>query len=197
MHEGQRSERTGARGACALVAVELVVWTVLTRSLRLGLVGELSDEGLYLVGAQGLRDGLGYCLPSRPGLPAPKYPIDLPAAIAVVQWLTPGPPSLERDLMLARSVVLGSGLVFFIAAFLWPRRVRVGPWEAALMMLAIAFQHPTIVGCATSIMSDLSFSALAYFLLVRWAAPRQEEARVQPDRSYRRGAGWLMACSLA
>lgn len=158
----------------------LAAWLAAAASLDIGHVGVVLDDGIYLVAARALRDGQGYCLPSRPGDPPPKYPIGLPATIALglgaVRGEASGPTgSLARDVAVARAVVVASGLAYLLAAFGWLRRVGAGPAAALLVVLAAGFHHVALIGCASTIFSDLPFAAVTYVLLGRWAG-RSDEA---------------------
>jgi hypothetical protein len=152
----------------ALVA-GLSVWSVCAASIDAGHVGVVHDDGIYLVSARALRDGLPYGLPTRPGEPPPKYPIGLPLLIAGALKIAPGTPSLASDIAVARVLVVASGWVFFLGAFVWLRRLLVEPWAAACVVLATAFHHVTLVGGAATIFADLPFCAVTYVLFARWA----------------------------
>lgn len=165
-----RHQAGTARGGCmVLLAAGLLTWVACAASLDIGHVGVVHDDGIYLVSAQALCDGLAYELPNRPGSPRPKYPIGLPLLIAAALKVAPGAPSLARDIAVARTLVIGSGLIFFLATYIWLRRLRVGPIPAALIVLATAFSHVAVVDCATTIFADLPFCAVVYVLLARWA----------------------------
>jgi hypothetical protein len=98
-----------------VLLVGLIGWTALACSLDNGHLGVFHDDGLYLTSARSLRDGLGFGLPSRPGEPPPKYPIGLPATIALALKLDPGPSTLDREIAIGRGVVIVGGWVFFLA----------------------------------------------------------------------------------
>jgi hypothetical protein len=163
-----RASRTRPAAAVILV-VGLLAWAACAASLDIGHVGVVHDDGIYLVSARALRDGQPYGLPNRPGTPRPKYPIGFPLLIAATLKVAPGAPSLARDIAVARAVVIASGWVFFSASYAWLRRLRVGPLAASLIVLATAFSHVSLVGCATTIFSDLPFCAVTYVLMSRWA----------------------------
>jgi hypothetical protein len=147
----------------------LVGWTVIACGLDNGHLGVFQDDGLYLTSARSLRDGRGFGLPSRPGEPPPKYPIGLPAAIALALKLDPGSPSLDREVAIARGLVIAGGWAFFLAAHAWLRRLGVGPGVACGIVLATAYHHIVLVGGAITIFADLPFAGLAFVLLLRWA----------------------------
>ena len=161
-----------------MVVVGLATWTAFAASVDGGHVGVVHDDGIYLVSARALHDGLAYGLPNRPGFPPPKYPIGLPLVIAAALKVAPGNPSLAREIAVARSVVIASGLIFFLAAYVWLRRVHVGPWSAALVVLATAFNHVALIGGASTIFADLPFCAATYGLFARWARPRSAATAV-------------------
>jgi hypothetical protein len=154
-----------------LLAVGLLTWVILALSIDNGHVGVFHDDGIYLVSAQAIRDGRGYQLPSRPGNPPPKYPIGFPLAIATVMRCLPGPATLPRDIAAARTLVIASGLVFFLAAHRWLRRVRVPEPGASWIVLATALHPACLVGCASAIFSDLTFCALTYLVLLGLTKP--------------------------
>ena len=163
----------------ALIA-GLIGWSAIAWDLDNGHLGVFQDDGLYLTSARSLRDGRGFGLPSRPGEPPPKYPIGLPATIALALKLDPGSPSLGREVAIGRALVLAGGWVFFLAAHAWLRRLGVGPGLATGIVLATAYHHVVLVGCATTIFADLPFAGVAFVLLARWA-----DRSPRPDR----GAG--------
>ncbi|MDR3639002.1 MAG: hypothetical protein P4L84_34675 [Isosphaeraceae bacterium] len=158
------------RWSCgALLAAGLITWTACAASLDNGHVGVVHDDGIYLVSARALRDGLAYGLPNRPGVPRPKYPIGLPILVAAALRIAPGVPSPARDIAVARTVVIASGWIFVLCAYAWLRRLRIGPLAASLIVLAAAFNHVTLVDGAITIFADLPFCAVVYALLARWA----------------------------
>jgi hypothetical protein len=153
------------------LAAGLAAWTALAGSLRQAHVGDLWDDGLYLVGAQALGAGQGYVLPSRIGpLMRPRYPVGLSAAVGLALRLAPGSPSTARDVAVARALILAAGWVFAGGAFVWLRRLRVSPWPAALIALATAF-HPATVRSALGVMTDLPFAAVVSLAACLWARP--------------------------
>ena len=152
-----------------LLIAGLVVWTIIAGGLDNGHTGVFQDDGLYLTSARSLRDGRGFGLPSRPGEPPPKYPIGLPAVIALALKLDPGGPSLDREVAIARTLVIAGAWTFFLAANAWLRRRGVGPGLACGIVLATAYHHIVLVGGATAIFADLPFAGLASVLLMRWA----------------------------
>jgi hypothetical protein len=156
--------------------VGLVGWTVLACGMDNGHLGVFHDDGLYLTSARSLRDGLGFGLPSRPGSPPPKYPIGLPATIALALKLDPGPTTLDREIALGRGVVIVGGWVFFLAAHAWLRRVGTGPAVASGIILATAFHHIVLIGGAITIFADLPFAGIAFLLMLRWIG-RDRETR--------------------
>ena len=166
------ADRLAGRWSLALVA-GLVAWTALALAVDNGLFGVFQDDGLYLSSARSLRDGGGFGLPGRPGAPPPKYPIGLPAILALVLKLDPGPASLAREVAVARWLVVAGGWGFFLAAFVWLRRVGTGPPLACAIVLATAFHHVVLIGGAATLFADLPFAALTYALLARWAGPRR------------------------
>jgi hypothetical protein len=147
----------------------LVLWTALAAGLDNGHLGVFHDDGYYLTAARSLRDGLGFGLPSRPGEPPPKYPIGLPAVIALALRLDPGPSTLGREIAIARSLVLVGGWAFFLAAYAWLRRVGVTPGFACGIVLATAYHHVVLIGCAITVFADLPFAGVAFVLMARWA----------------------------
>lgn len=152
----------------------LAVWTAVVLSLDVGHFGLFQDDGLYLTSARSLRDGRGYGLLNRPGEPPPKYPIGLPAVLALALRLDPGPPSLGREVAVARALVVVAAWVFFLAAHAWLRRLRVGPGLACAIVLATAFQYVVALQVAITLMADLPFAAVTFVLLARWAGRRAD-----------------------
>src|SRR5262245_15568175 len=91
------------RGHLIVLGIILILGSGCILWLHRGNAGDVIDDGLYLVSAQALRDGLGYRLPSRPDIPtASRFPIGLPAVIATILWISPGKPSLWRDVLIAK-----------------------------------------------------------------------------------------------
>ncbi len=153
-----------------------------------GHLGVFQDDGLYLTSARSLRDGQGFGLPSRPGEPPPKYPIGLPAMIALALRLDPGPTSLAREIAIGRGLVLAGGWAFFLGAHAWLRRVGVAPEMACGIVLATACHHVVLVGGAITIFSDLPFAGVALLLLTRWAARGKAPEAGAPGRAFWDGA---------
>ena len=152
----------------------LVAWTVLALGVDNGIFGVFQDDGLYLSSARSLRAGHGYGLPGRPGEPPPKYPIGLPALLALAFRLDPRPPSLENEIIIARALVILGGWGFCLGTFAWLRRVGAGAALACLIVLATAFHHVVMIGGAATLFADLPFAAVTYGLLARTAArPRR------------------------
>jgi hypothetical protein len=152
------------------------------------------DDGLYFVSARALRDGQGYTLPSQPGPPGRcRYPIGLPALLAVALRLVPGDGSLAHDLAVSRAVIMAAAWVFCLAAYGWLRRVRVPACPAVLVVLAVAL-HPTTSGLTAAVMSDVPFAAVAWLLLFRWAGGRTKQASGDPRRSLLDGVLAGAAC---
>ena len=147
----------------------LIAWTAIAWGLDNGHLGVFQDDGLYLTSARSLRDGRGFGLPSRPGEPPPKYPIGLPATIALALKLDPGIPSLDREIAAGRALVLAGGWTFFLATHAWLGRLGIGPGLACGIVLATAYHHVVLVGGAITIFADLPFAGIAFVLLARWA----------------------------
>jgi len=162
--------RTGARAWTLALVVGLVGWTAVAAGLDNGHFGIFLDDGLYLCSARSLRDGRGFGLPSRPGEPPPKYPIGLPAAVALALRLdpAPGPPSLAREVAIARGLVMAGGWAFFLAAFAWLRRSGAGPGVACGIVLATAWHFAVLIGGADTLFADLPFAGVTFVLLARW-----------------------------
>ena len=147
----------------------LIGWTAIAASLDNGHLGVFQDDGLYLTSARSLRDGKGFGLPSRPGEPPPKYPIGLPATIALALKLDPGTPSLDREIAVGRIMVLAGAWAFFLGAHAWLRKLGVAPCAACGIVLATAYHHIVLIGGAITIFADLPFAGVAFVLLARWA----------------------------
>jgi len=176
----------------ALVA-GLVGWTVLAAGMDNGHFGIFQDDGLYLCSARSLRDGKGFGLPSRPGEPPPKYPIGLPAAVALALRLDPGPPTLAREVAIARGLVMVGGWAFFLGAYTWLGRLRVPPWAASAIVLGTAWHYVVMIGGANTLFADLPFAGVSFLLITRWAGRardigRDETARRAPRRAFVDGA---------
>ena len=159
----------------------LIAWSALALSIDNGIFGVFQDDGLYLSSARSLRDGQGFGLPGRPGEPPPKYPIGLPATLALAFRLDPRPASLTHEITLARTVVVVGGWGFFLGAHCWLRRLGVPPALAAWIVLATAFHHVVMIGGAATLFADLPFAAVTYWLLARC---------VQQPRVERTTRGW-------
>ncbi len=168
---GNVQDRAPLRQSAApiVLALGLGIWTIIAAGLDNGHVGIVLDDGIYLSAARALRDGKGYELPGRPGTPKPKYPIGFSGAIALALQVAPGPATLTRDIVVARGVVLASGWLFALAVYAWLRRLGLGPWTTLLIVFSTLFHHVALIGCASTIFSDLPFCALSYVLLARWA----------------------------
>lgn len=156
-----------------LLLAGLVVWTILALSIDNGIFGVFQDDGLYLSAARSLRDGQGFGVPGRPGAPPPKYPIGLPALLAVALRLDPRPPSLDHEVAIARGLVVLGGWGFFLGAHGWLRRLGVGPALACWIVLATAFHHVVLIGGAATLFADLPFAAVTYALLARFVGRRR------------------------
>ena len=138
-------------------------------SMNNGHIGVVHDDGLYLIGARSLRAGSGYTLTSRPGGLRPKYPVGLPAAIAIAWKIAPGNPSLARDVALARGVVIGSGVIFLLASYAWLRAIGCGRLASLLVVGTTAMHHVVLVGGGSTVFADLPFAAITFLLLARTA----------------------------
>jgi hypothetical protein len=168
----------------AVLVAALVGWSACIAGVDRGHVGTLMDDGLYFVSAQALRDGRGYTLPSQPGPPArARYPIGLPALLALALRLAPGEASLARDLAVSKTVIMSAAWVFLLGAYFWLRRVRVSACVAVLIVLAVAL-HPATGSQSVAIASDVPFAAVAWLLLMRWASPRTKQAQGGARRSF-------------
>jgi hypothetical protein len=181
--------RTPRERAWLLVLVAgLVAWTAVAAGLDNGHLGVFQDDGLYLTSARSLRDGRGFGLPSRPGEPPPKYPIGLPASIALALKLDPGPTSLGREIAIGRGLVLAGAWGFFLAAHAWLRRVGVGPAMSCGIVLATACHHVVLVGGAITVFADLPFAGVAFLLLARWAGRGEVSVEGAARRAFWDGA---------
>jgi hypothetical protein len=179
----QLSSRPAECIPLVVLLAALVGWSLCMAGVSRGHVGTLMDDGLYFVSARALRDGQGYTLPSQPGPPARcRYPIGLPALLAVALRVAPENPSLAHDLAVSRAVIMAAAWIFCLAAYGWLRRVRVPACAAALIVLAVAL-HPTTGGLTATVMSDVPFAAVAWLLLFRWAGSRTKRASGDPRRS--------------
>ncbi len=184
MHRSSPRERAWR----AVLIAGLVGWTALAASLDNGHLGVFQDDGLYLTSARSLRDGKGFGLPSRPGEPPPKYPIGLPATIALALKLDPGTPSLGREIAAGRIVVLLGAWAFFLGAHAWLRKLGVGPGAACGIVLATAYHHIVLVGGAITIFADLPFAGVAFVLLNRWAGRKDAPEERAGGRAFWDGA---------
>jgi hypothetical protein len=180
---GRRSRQAGL----IVLAAGLLGWSALVASLHRGHAGDVMDDGLYFVTAQALSRGQGYTLPSQPGPPIRcRYPAGFPGLIALALWLAPGAPAVERDMAVARVVLLASGWVFGLATMGWLRRRGVTPLSGALIVLAALFNPVTILYMIPT-MSDVPFAAVAALALFVWSSRGTRNAR---------GAGWGFALGL-
>ena len=161
-----------------LLVVGLACWTGLACYLHRGHTGDVMDDGLYFVAAQALAQGAGNTLPSQVGPPVrSRYPVGVAALVSVALRVAPGTPSLVRDAAVARGVIVATGWIFFLAAFIWLRRSRVSRAWAMLIVLATAF-HPVVVMSALAVMSDIPFAAVAALLLGRGARRKRREGGI-------------------
>ncbi|WZO98806.1 hypothetical protein EP7_000397 [Isosphaeraceae bacterium EP7] len=171
----------------SVLLLGLILWTALAAGLDNGHLGVFHDDGLYLTAARSLRDGLGFGLPSRPGEPPPKYPIGLPAVIAVALRLDPAPSTLAREIVIARTLVLAGAWVFFLGSYTWLRRVGVHPAMACGIVLASAYHHVVLIGGAITIFADLPFAGVAFVLMARWAGRDKSPATGASRRAFADG----------
>ena len=147
-------------------------------SIDNGHVGVFHDDGIYLVSARALRDGRGYQLPSRPGNPPPKYPIGFPLVLSLALRGLGNSDDLGREIVVARVVVLTSGLLAFVSLFGWMRAMKVPRGLASVIVLATAFHPATLVGCASAIFADLTFCAITYSVLFWVALSRNRQGPI-------------------
>lgn len=147
----------------------LLVWLACASYLHRPFVGDQVDDGQYLVGAQSLRDGHGYRLPSRVGSPvATKYPPGVSIVTSLALRLAPGEPTLTRDQQIARAFMFACAIVLAVGLRRLARLCGLDAWVATFLALALLF-HPTVMMSSHSLNADLPFAALATWLTCRWA----------------------------
>lgn len=134
-------------------------------------VGDMYDDGVYIVSAQGLHSGLGYILPSRPTEPpAQRYPIGLPILLAAAWAMSPWEHTLQNDFFVARLLILASWLLFFYFSLAWLKNVGVPALFATPLMLGVVL-HPAVLQLTVTAVADVPFAAATAILIWRWTAP--------------------------
>ena len=169
-------KQLGARGSTVLPWAVLLIfcagWTLAIAGFHRGHVGDLVDDGIYFVSAQSLRDGTGFTLPSRPGVPAcPRYPIGFPFLLSLGLRFAPGVESLARDISIARWIVIVCSWCFFVGCYVLLRNLRVHKLYA-LLIVGATMCHPLLLESYFSIMSDVPFAAAATVAATIWTSRR-------------------------
>jgi hypothetical protein len=145
------------QSTCILLGL-LLVWSWCFWLLKFPYVGDIWDDGNYAVGAQALREGRGYMLPSRPGPPVrPMYPIGFPAVLAVFGGGTSDTAAF--------AVEAAFGWLLAAAAYAWMLGTEWEPLSAALGAAAVVF---ACLPRNRNVMADLPLSATAAILFARW-----------------------------
>ncbi len=164
------SRRSVGAPLLAVFLIGIAVWFASSASLRRAFVGDMVDDGQYLVGAQSLRAGTGYRLVSRPGEPvARKYP----PGVSVMTWAAlecvPGPPSLAKDQAVARGLMFACAIGLACGCRRLFALCGLDGWAGTLLALAVLY-HPAVVAYVGYLNADLPFAALTTWLACRWAA---------------------------
>ena len=164
----------------AVFLVGIAVWFASSVSLRRAFVGDMVDDGQYLVGAQSLRAGTGYRLVSRPGEPvARKYP----PGVSIMTWAAlecvPGRPSLAKDQAVARGLMFACAVGLACGCRRLFALCGLDGWAGTLLALAVLY-HPSVVAYVGYLNADLPFTALTTWLACRWAARWQNRTPASP-----------------
>ncbi|MBS2003650.1 MAG: hypothetical protein JST44_19190 [Cyanobacteria bacterium SZAS LIN-5] len=151
-----------ASGAVALFVLILVVVAVLLRAAILKYqyyFGMYHDDGVYLVSAQSLAQGLGYRILSLPGEPfQTKYPIGYPFILSLALRLCPAFPANLVALETLQTIISALAILISVAYLISTRKVtlRLGFVIAAATLLNMRF-----IDFAPMLMSDLPSALLA------------------------------------
>lgn len=121
-------------------------------------IGVFNDDGIYLLTAKALAQGLGYVYPQIPGNPpAIHYPPVWPALLAVVWKLAPPFPGSVGILKLINPLIIGvaaGGVVVLM------RRLTVLPWWAVLALSIVAFVSIPVLLLTNLLLSEPLYLAL-------------------------------------
>jgi len=130
-------------------------------------IGELHDDGIYLISAKSLTDGEGYRILSLPGEPAQtKYPPLYPLYLSTLWRWGPGFPAMLPWAMLLQWIFIP--LVIGLSALYFARH---GLHAALAAMLGF---NAYVLAFGTSLFTEIPFTALLLACLLlgerRWAA---------------------------
>jgi hypothetical protein len=149
--------------ALTLVVLGMLMWPCLDRQL----VGFISDDGIYMLSAQSLSQGLGMQMPHIPTMPVQtRYPFGYPLLLAPLWWLFPQSPG-------NMGAFSGYTLLWSLLGLWLTDRVmwRIFQWPvwARLLLLVSMGLNFFFLYYATTVMSEgpyLAFSMAA--LLAAW-----------------------------
>lgn len=176
---GEARESLLARHAVGVVAALTAAWL----ALAIGFadpraVGMYHDDGIYVVAGQSLAAGEGYRIASLPGAPyETKYPILLPAILAVVWKIAPSFPANAFALQLP---ILLCGAALLPLTFAVARRALRLPVHAALAATALLALCPWLLALSRWVLTEVPFAVVAMgaiLLAEREAGPEAREGR--------------------
>lgn len=123
-------------------------------------IGVFNDDGIYLLTAKAIAEGLGYVYPQLPGHPpAIHYPPGWPALLAVVWKLGPAFPGNIGWLKLINPLITAAGAA---AAVVAGRRLFGLPWWAALITALIAAISVPVLLLTNLLLSEPLFLLLLF-----------------------------------
>lgn len=170
------SGKKRASGAVALFLLILVVVAVLLRAAILKYqyyFGMYHDDGVYLVSAQSLAQGLGYRILSLPGAPLQtKYPIGYAFLLSLVLRLCPPFPANLITLETVQAVISAIAVLISVAYLISTRKVTL---RLGFVIAAAALLNMRFIDFAPMLMSDLPSALLAAVCM--WCAEVQARKR--------------------
>lgn len=141
-------------------------------AMRVGSVGYMNDDGLYVTSARGIAEGLGYVYTFLPGLPtADRFPIGYPAILALIVRIIPEGP---EQLLAMQGFSVVCTIVFLGLSYGTLRLLTVGRFWA-LAAVALVAGYPFTIKYAGMVMSEMPFAALsviALWLILRTKGPK-------------------------
>jgi hypothetical protein len=129
-----------------------------------GVCGVYHDDAIYVSTAKALAEGDGYRLINLPDRPLQtKYPVLLPAVLAVV-WLIW--PAFPENLIAMQGICLLSGAAAVGLGYLYAVRYRYFPRGIAVAAALLCASAPVFVYYGTLVLSEMPFALL--LVLVCW-----------------------------